>query len=86
MKYITTILTILGLYLIILGCSPKQDCTDDGCDDFGVDEITIPPILEGEEIRGELKSFKHITVNHIVNTNAGKDVFVYSLSNCIDHI
>ena len=87
MKYITTILTILGLYLIILGCSPKQDCTDDGCDDFGVDEITIPPILEGEEIRGELQlEPKIITVNHIVNTNAGKDVFVYSLSNCIDHI
>ena len=87
MKYITTILTILGLYFVILGCSPKQDCTDDGCDDFGVDEITIPPILEGEEIRGELQlEPKIITVNHIVNTNAGKDVFVYSLSNCIDHI
>jgi len=87
MKYITTILTILGLYLIILGCSPKQDCTDDGCNDFNVDEITIPEVLEGEIIRGEIKIKPEIiTVNHIVNTNAGKDVFVYSLSNCIDHI
>ena len=32
MKYLTTILAILGLYLVVLGCSPKEiECTD-GCE------------------------------------------------------
>ena len=54
----------------------KNNCTDDGCADFfdGQSDPTPAPIVKIEP------------VNYIVNTNAGKDVFVYSLSNCIDHV
>ena len=54
----------------------KNNCTDDGCEDFfdGQSDTTPAPIVKIEP------------VNYIVNTNAGKDVFVYSLSNCIDHV
>ena len=54
----------------------KNNCTDDGCADFfdGQSDTTPAPIVKIEP------------VNYIVNTNAGKDVFVYSLSNCIDHV
>ena len=54
MKYFTTILTILGIYLFVYACSEKP-CTDDGCPDFnkeGDDSIVIPEPLE--DIRGEL--------------------------------
>ena len=33
MKYFTTILTILGIYLFVYACSEKP-CTDDGCPEF----------------------------------------------------
>ena len=48
----------------------KNNCTDDGCADFfdGQSDPTPAPIVKIEP------------VNYIVNTNAGKDVFVYSLS------
>ena len=47
-----------------------------GCNDFydGKVDTTPAPIVKIEPI------------NYIVNTTGGKDVFVYSLSNCIDHI
>ena len=54
MKYFTTILTILGIYLFVYACSEKP-CTDDGCPDFnkeGDDSIVIPEPLE--DIRGKL--------------------------------
>ena len=84
MKYLTTILTIFGLYLIVLGCSPKEiECTDDGCPEFDVDEITIPPVLDDQEIRGELDIQKLVVP--VISTET-KDDFVYSLNKCIDHI
>ena len=49
MKYFTTILTILGIYLFVYACSEKP-CTDDGCPDFN--ELTVPEPLE--DIRGYL--------------------------------
>jgi len=49
MKYFTTILTILGLYLFVYACSEKP-CTDDGCPDFN--KLTVPEPLE--DIRGYL--------------------------------
>ena len=54
----------------------QHRCTDDGCEDFydGKVDNTPAPIVKIEPI------------NYIVNTTGGKDVFVYSLSNCIDHI
>ena len=54
MKYFTTILTILGLYLFVYACSEKP-CTDDGCPDFnkdGDDNIVIP--TPTDDIRGKL--------------------------------
>ena len=33
MKYFSTILTILGMYLFVYACAEKP-CTDDGCPDF----------------------------------------------------
>jgi len=49
MKYFTTILTILGIYLFVYACSEKP-CTDDGCP--GYNKLTIPEPLE--DIRGKL--------------------------------
>ena len=46
MKYFTTILTILGIYLFVYACSDKP-CTDDGCPNFDTPE----PL---EDIRGKL--------------------------------
>ena len=53
MKYFTTILTILGLYLFVYACSEKP-CTDDGCPDFH--EIEVP--LPDENIRGDLREIE----------------------------
>ena len=54
----------------------QHRCTDDGCEDFydGKVDNTPAPIVKIEPI------------NYIINTTGGKDVFVYSLSNCIDQI
>ena len=49
MKYFTTVLTILGIYLFVYACSDKP-CTDDGCPGFN--ELSIPEPLE--DIRGKL--------------------------------
>ena len=49
MKYFTTILTILGLYLFVYACSEKP-CTDDGCPEFNKLETPMP----NEDIRGKL--------------------------------
>ena len=49
MKYFTTILTILGIYLFVYACSEKP-CTDDGCPDF--EELKVP--TPTEDIRGKL--------------------------------
>ena len=49
MKYFTTILTILGIYLFVYACSEKP-CTDDGCSDFN--ELKVP--TPTEDIRGKL--------------------------------
>ena len=54
MKYFSTILTILGMYLFVYACAEKP-CTDDGCPDFnkkGDESIVIPEPLE--DIRGSV--------------------------------
>ena len=50
MKYFTTILTILGLYLFVYACSEKP-CTDDGCPEFD-NELKVP--TPTDDIRGKL--------------------------------
>ena len=86
MKYLTSILIILGL--ILFACSREEPCTDDGCpswhenqNQFGVDELTIPPDLE-ETINDVINE---IEITPIVYTDT-KDEFVYSLNSCITHL
>ena len=78
MKYFTTILTILGIYLFVYACSEKP-CTDDGCPGFN--ELTIPEPLE--DIRGEIQIEK--LVIPVIQTES-KDEFVYSLNECINYL
>ena len=78
MKYFTTILTILGIYLFVYACSEKP-CTDDGCP--GYNKLTIPEPLE--DIRGEIQIEK--LVIPVIQTES-KDEFVYSLNECIDYL
>ena len=82
MKYLTTILAILGLYLVVLGCSPKEiECTDDGCPEWN--ELVTPPIPDDLDIRGDLKT--EYFVVPVVSTGS-KDEFVHSLNRCIDYL
>ena len=78
MKFFSITFVIAGLIAFAVANDQfnKHRCTDDGCEDFydGKVETTPAPIVKIEPI------------NYIVNTTAGKDVFVYSLSNCIDQI
>ena len=76
MKLFSITFIIAGLLAFAIAKEQMNNCTDDGCSDFydGKEDTTPAPIVKIEP------------VNYIVNTNAGKDVFVYSLSNCIDHV
>ena len=76
MRLFSITFIIAGLIAFAIANEQMNNCTDDGCADFfdGQSDPTPAPIVKIEP------------VNYIVNTNAGKDVFVYSLSNCIDHV
>ena len=76
MRLFSITFIIAGLIAFAIANQQMNHCTDDGCDDFydGKEETTPAPIVKVKPI------------NYIVNTTAGKDVFVYSLSNCIDYI
>ena len=78
MKFFSITFVIAGLIAFAVANDQfdKHRCTDDGCEDFynGKVETTPAPIVKIEPI------------NYIINTTGGKDVFVYSLSNCIDQI
>tara|TARA_A100000164_G_scaffold233154_1_gene206939 strand:+ start:240 stop:908 length:669 start_codon:yes stop_codon:yes gene_type:complete len=83
MKYFSTILTILGMYLFVYACAEKP-CTDDGCPDFnkkGDESIVIPEPLE--DIRGSV--IREYSIVPVVATD-NKDDFVYSLNKCITHL
>ena len=76
MRLFSITFIIAGLIAFAIAKEQMNHCTDDGCSDFydGKQDETPAPIV------------KITPANYIVNTNAGKDVFVYSLSNCIDHV
>ena len=78
MRFFSITFVIAGLIAFAVANDQfnKNRCTDDGCEDFydGKQDNTPAPIVKIEP------------VNYIINTTAGKDVFVYSLSNCIDNI
>ena len=101
MKYFSTILTILGIYLFVYACSDKP-CTDDGCPDFN--KLSVPEPLE--DIRGEwienpaVKTVSYQTINleygvHKVvqktyilpqiDTSSNEN-FVKSLNGCINYL
>ena len=78
MKFFSITFVIAGLIAFAVANDQynQHRCTDDGCEDFydGKVDNTPAPIVKIEPI------------NYIINTTGGKDVFVYSLSNCIDQI
>ena len=89
MKYLTTILIILGL--ILFACNREGPCTDDGCpswhenqNQYGVDELTIPPGLD-EAIENATETIEELEITPIVHTDT-KDEFVYSLNHCITYL
>ena len=89
MKYLTSILIILGL--ILFACSREEPCTDDGCpswhenqNQYGVPELAIPPDLE-ENIETLNEIIEDIEITPIVHTDS-KDNFVYSVNHCITHL
>ena len=74
---ITGIIAVLIAFAIAK--EKMNNCTDDGCADFydGKEDTTPAPIVKVEPAS---------YVIPVVNTTSGKDEFVMSLSQCIDHI
>lgn len=102
MKYFSTILTILGIYLFVYACSDKP-CTDDGCPDFGpetgtervehndIEEwIENPAVtsLSYQKINLEYGVHKVIERTHRLPDidTSSKDMFVQSLNGCINYL
>ena len=88
MKVFTVLVLLLSFFAFLYACSREAPCTDDGCpswhenqNQFGVDELTIPPDLE-ETINDVINE---IEITPIVYTDT-KDEFVYSLNSCITHL
>ena len=77
MKYLSTILTILGMYFFVYACQPAP-CTDDGCPEWN--ELANPP--ENPDVGMIEHDYEIVPV---VATN-NKDNFVYSLNECITHL
>ena len=88
MKVFTALVLLLSFFAFLYACNREAPCTDDGCpswhenqNQFGVDELTIPPDLE-ETINDVINE---IEITPIVYTDT-KDEFVYSLNSCITHL
>ena len=62
MKYFTTILTILGIYLFVYACSEKP-CTDDGCPDFYKEEPELTAMEKFFDCLGDSSKCKDIKNN-----------------------
>ena len=102
MKYFTTILTILGIYLFVYACSDKP-CTDDGCPNFDTPEpledirgkldieewIKNPAVTSlAQKINLEYGVHKVIERTHRLPDidTSSKDMFVQSLNGCINYL
>ena len=102
MKYFTTILTILGIYLFVYACSDKP-CTDDGCPNFDTPEpledirgkldieewIENPAVTSlAQKINLEYGVHKVIERTHRLPDidTSSKDMFVQSLNGCINYL
>ena len=79
MKLFSITFIIAGLIAFAIAKEQMNNCTDDGCADFydGQENSTPAPIVKVEPTS---------YVIPVVNTTSGKDEFVMSLSQCIDHI
>ena len=79
MKLFSITFIIAGLIAFAIAKEQMNTCTDDGCADFydGQENSTPAPIVKVEPTS---------YVIPVVNTTSGKDEFVMSLSQCIDHI
>ena len=78
MKLFSLTAIIFGLIAFAIANEQMNNCTDDGCSDFydGHTDSTPAPIVK----------ITPINYTPVVNTTNGKDEFVMSLSQCIDHI
>jgi len=78
MRLFSITFIIAGLIAFAIANEQMNNCTDDGCADFydGKEDATPAPIVKIEPVN-------YIPV---VDTTNGKDEFVMSLSQCIDHI
>ena len=78
MKLFSLTAIIFGLIAFAIANEQMNNCTDDGCSDFydGNTDSTPAPIVK----------ITPINYTPVVNTTNGKDEFVMSLSQCIDHI
>ena len=79
MRLFSITFIIAGLIAFAIANEQMNNCTDDGCADFydGKDDATPAPIVKIEPVS---------YVIPVVDTTNGKDEFVMSLSQCIDHI
>ena len=78
MRLFSITFIVFGLIAFAIANEQMNNCTDDGCADFydGKNDTTPAPIVKIEPVN-------YIPV---VDTTNGKDEFVMSLSQCIDHI
>ena len=78
MRLFSLTFIIAGLIAFAIANDQMNNCTDDGCADFydGKEDTTPAPIVK-------IEPANYIPV---VDTTNGKDEFVMSLSQCIDHI
>ena len=79
MRLFSITFIIAGLIAFAIANEQMNNCTDDGCSDFydGKNDTTPAPIVKVEPVS---------YVIPVVDTTNGKDEFVMSLSQCIDHI
>ena len=79
MKLFSLTAIIFGLIAFAIANEQMNNCTDDGCSDFydGKHDTTPAPIVKVEPVS---------YIIPVVDTTNGKDEFVMSLSQCIDHI
>ena len=78
MRLFSITFILFGLIAFAIANEQMNNCTDDGCADFydGHTNSTPAPIVKIEPIK----------YTPVVDTTNGKDEFVMSLSQCIDHI
>ena len=78
MKLFSLTAIIFGLIAFAIANEQMNNCTDDGCSDFYEEHTDSTP--------APIVKITPINYTPVVDTTNGKDEFVMSLSQCIDHI